>query len=61
VFISGASTSSGAHVLPGIECAAEIGPILAVQSAYRMIASLSVRRGFDPDRPTSLSKITETV
>ena len=60
VFIAGA-TSSGAHVLPSIECAAELGPILAVQSAYRMIAGLAVRRGFDPDRPASLSKITETV
>ena len=60
VFIAGAA-SSGAHVLPSIECAAELGPILAVQSAYRMIAGLSVRRGFDPDRPASLSKITETV
>ncbi len=61
VFIAGALTSSGPHVLPSIECAAELGPILAVQSAYRMIASLSVRRGFDPDRPASLSKITETL
>jgi glucosamine--fructose-6-phosphate aminotransferase (isomerizing) len=61
VFIAGARGLSGAHVLPSIECDAELGPILAVQSAYRMIASLSVRRGFDPDRPASLSKITETV
>ena len=61
VFIAGAATSSGPHVLPSIECPAEIGPILAVQSAYRMIANLSVRRGFDPDRPASLSKITETL
>ena len=61
VFIAGARGLSGAHVLPSIECDAEFGPILAVQSAYRMIASLSVRRGFDPDRPASLSKITETV
>jgi len=26
-----------------------------------MIASLAVRRGFDPDRPASLSKVTETL
>ena len=62
VFIAGASESSrGPHILPSLECAAEIGPILAVQSAYRMIASLAVRRGFDPDRPASLSKVTETL
>jgi glucosamine--fructose-6-phosphate aminotransferase (isomerizing) len=61
VFVAGTSSAGSAHVLPWIECAAELGPVLAVQSAYRMIAELSVRRGFDPDRPASLSKITETV
>jgi glucosamine--fructose-6-phosphate aminotransferase (isomerizing) len=34
---------------------------LLVQSAYRMIAALAVLRGFDPDRPPHLLKITETV
>jgi len=61
VFIAGSAAASGAHVLPAIDCPAELGPVLAVQSAYRMIAALSVRRGFDPDRPASLSKITETL
>jgi len=61
VFVAGATATNGAYPLPAIECAAELGPILLVQSAYRMIATLSVRRGFDPDRPASLSKITETV
>jgi glucosamine--fructose-6-phosphate aminotransferase (isomerizing) len=61
VFIAGASSAGGADILPSIECAAELGPLLAVQSAYRMIAELSIRRGFDPDRPASLSKITETL
>ncbi len=61
VFIAGAAAANGAHALPTLECAAELGPILAVQSAYRMIAELAVRRGFDPDRPASLSKITETL
>jgi glucosamine--fructose-6-phosphate aminotransferase (isomerizing) len=32
-----------------------------VQSAYRLIAELAVRRGFDPDRPPHLRKVTETV
>jgi glucosamine--fructose-6-phosphate aminotransferase (isomerizing) len=61
VFIAGLSGASGTHVLPSIECPAQLGPILAVQSAYRMITSLAVARGFDPDRPASLSKITETL
>jgi len=60
VFVAGAA-SNGAHLLPTIDCPAEVAPILSVQSAYRMVATLSVRRGFDPDRPASLTKITETV
>jgi len=61
VFVAGAPAANGAHPLPAIECAAELGPILLVQTAYRMIAMLSLLRGFDPDRPASLSKVTETV
>jgi glucosamine--fructose-6-phosphate aminotransferase (isomerizing) len=60
VFVAGAE-ARGAHLLQTIECAAEIAPILLVQSAYRMVATLAIRRGFDPDRPASLTKITETV
>ena len=61
VFVAGAAATNGAHLLPTVECAAELGPILLAQSAYRMIATLALRRGFDPDRPASLSKVTETV
>jgi glutamine---fructose-6-phosphate transaminase (isomerizing) len=53
--------AAGSILLPTIEVAAELAPILLVQSAYRLIASLSVRRGLDPDRPPHLHKITETV
>ena len=53
--------AAGSILLPAIEVAAELAPILLVQSAYRMIASLAVRRGLDPDRPPHLHKITETV
>ncbi|HUK01074.1 MAG TPA: SIS domain-containing protein [Steroidobacteraceae bacterium] len=51
----------GPRTLPVIDCTAELGPILLVQSAYRMIATLAVRRGLDPDRPPHLSKVTETL
>jgi len=68
IIIAGASLASveplrsaGATVLPTLEVRAEIAPILLVQSAYHVIATLSVRRGFDPDRPAHLRKITETV
>ena len=60
VLLAGAH-APGATLLPTIDAAAALAPILLVQSAYRMIASLAVRRGFDPDHPPHLHKITETV
>lgn len=36
-------------------------PLLAVQSFYRACEALAQRRGFDPDLPPHLSKVTETV
>jgi glutamine---fructose-6-phosphate transaminase (isomerizing) len=60
VFLAGAM-ARGAQALPALDCAPELAPILLVQSAYRLIATLAVQRGFDPDRPVSLSKVTETV
>jgi glucosamine--fructose-6-phosphate aminotransferase (isomerizing) len=35
-------------------------PIAFVQSFYRMACELAVARGFDPDHPPHLSKVTET-
>ena len=64
VLIAGAEegvTAAGAIMLPALDVAAEVAPILLVQSAYRLIATLAVRRGFDPDRPAHLLKVTETV
>jgi glucosamine--fructose-6-phosphate aminotransferase (isomerizing) len=52
---------AGAITLPTIDAIPEIAPILLVQSAYRLIAALSLRRGFDPDRPAHLRKVTETM
>jgi glucosamine--fructose-6-phosphate aminotransferase (isomerizing) len=60
VMIAGAP-ADGAIVLPTVPAAAEITPILLVQSAYRLIAALALRRGLDPDHPPHLRKITETV
>ncbi len=48
-------------MLPTVPAIAEIAPILLVQSAYRLIAALALRRGFDPDHPPHLRKVTETV
>ena len=46
-------TSEPAH--PVIE------PMLIAQTFYRMANALSLARGYDPDRPPNLSKVTETV
>lgn len=64
VLIAGAEagvTAKGAVMLPALDVAAEVAPLLLVQSAYRLIATLAVRRGFDPDHPAHLLKVTETV
>jgi glucosamine--fructose-6-phosphate aminotransferase (isomerizing) len=38
----------------------DLDPIVAVQAFYVMAAQLSKARGFDPDRPRHLSKVTKT-
>jgi glucosamine--fructose-6-phosphate aminotransferase (isomerizing) len=50
----------GALSLPAIAAHPALEPILMAQSFYRMINALSIARGFDPDRPPNLNKITET-
>src|SRR5262249_29938966 len=38
-----------------------VQPMLIIQSFYRMVNALAVARGFDPDHPPHLRKVTETV
>ncbi|MBB5018625.1 glucosamine--fructose-6-phosphate aminotransferase (isomerizing) [Chitinivorax tropicus] len=38
----------------------ELDPILAIQSFYPMVEALARARGFDPDKPRHLSKVTKT-
>ena len=51
----------GARALPVIDGHAVIEPMLMIQSFYRFAAALAVARGFDPDVPPHLRKVTETV
>jgi glutamine---fructose-6-phosphate transaminase (isomerizing) len=37
------------------------GPIAMIQRFYGLVNALSVSRGFDPDHPPLLQKVTETV
>ena len=57
--LSAASGESGG--LPALAADPGLEPILMIQSFYRMANALSVARGYDPDRPPHLNKVTETV
>jgi glucosamine--fructose-6-phosphate aminotransferase (isomerizing) len=47
--------------LPTIAADPAIEPLLMIQSFYRMAAALAAARGFDPDKPPHLNKVTETL
>lgn len=51
----------GPDVLPALASHPVLEPILMIQSFYRMANALSVARGYDPDSPPHLNKVTETV
>ena len=60
VFLASRS-ASGAIELPCPQAHPLLEPLLQVQAFYRAVNALSVQRGFDPDRPPHLSKVTETL
>ncbi len=60
VLVSGGAVPGAIH-LPHPQAPGVIEPILQIQAFYRAANALSVARGFDPDRPPSLAKVTETV
>jgi glucosamine--fructose-6-phosphate aminotransferase (isomerizing) len=47
--------------LPTIAADPAIEPMLMIQSFYRMAAALASARGFNPDKPPHLNKVTETL
>ena len=54
-------TIPGARVLPTIEAHPVVEPLLLIQSFYRLANALAIARGFDPDKPPHLNKVTETM
>jgi glucosamine--fructose-6-phosphate aminotransferase (isomerizing) len=60
VMKAGGSEQAGVCRLPAPSAHPVLEPIAFVQSFYRMACELAVARGFDPDRPPHLSKVTET-
>jgi len=53
--------AAGARTLPVVDAHPVIEPMLMIQTFYRLAAALAETRGFDPDVPPHLRKVTETV
>lgn len=53
--------AAGARALPVVDAHPVIEPMLMIQSFYRLAAALAEARGYDPDVPPHLRKVTETV
>jgi glucosamine--fructose-6-phosphate aminotransferase (isomerizing) len=47
--------------LPTLPACPILEPIAYVLSFYRLVNDLALARGFDPDRPPHLRKVTETL
>lgn len=60
VLLAGAH-ANGAVQLPALAAHPVLEPVAMIQSFYGMAERLSVARGFDPDAPAHLSKVTETL
>ena len=60
VLIAGEPVDGAIH-LPVPTAHPAIEPMLQVQAFYRAVNALSVRRGFNPDQPPHLAKVTETL
>ena len=58
VAAGGIAAGTRLPTLPGLHPA--LVPVAQIQSFYRLAAELSIARGFDPDRPPHLRKVTET-
>jgi glutamine---fructose-6-phosphate transaminase (isomerizing) len=61
VIAAGPAAGAGMSVLPSVpDLHPFAAPIALVQSFYPLAEALARMRGLDPDRPPSLSKVTET-
>ena len=60
VIKAGGTRADGMCNLPTEPAHPVLEPIAYAQSFYRMANSLALARGFDPDRPPHLAKVTET-
>lgn len=59
--IVGQGALEGGGLLPPKSLHPRLDPILMIQAFYPYVSSLSLLRGFDPDKPEYLSKVTQTI
>jgi glutamine---fructose-6-phosphate transaminase (isomerizing) len=57
----GGGEQLGVLTLPTLPACPVLEPIAYVLSFYRLVNDLALARGFDPDRPPHLRKVTETL
>ncbi|HEY7899776.1 MAG TPA: iron dicitrate transport regulator FecR, partial [Caulobacteraceae bacterium] len=57
----GGDSAPGLIRLPSIKAHPSLEPIAQIQSFYRLVDAVAQARGFDPDRPSHLAKVTETL
>jgi glutamine---fructose-6-phosphate transaminase (isomerizing) len=60
IAIAGANKMDALPLPVGKNLHPVIAPIAMIQSFYRMINAVSIMRGYDPDNPAMLQKVTET-
>lgn len=60
IMLAGA-VSAKALILATERAPPAIEPMLIIQSFYRLVNALALARGYDPDNPPHLRKVTETV
>ena len=60
VLMAGAAHPSAVRLPTVPDLHPALAPVASIQSFYRFVGGLSLARGFDPDRPPHLRKVTET-
>lgn len=61
LWVAGLEANCGAKSLHTVKTHPLLAPLVQNLSFYRMVNALSFDRGFDPDRPPNLNKITRTL
>jgi len=60
VLLAAPASTPGSQLVIAESTSIELDPIAAIQSFYPMVEALARARGFDPDRPRHLAKVTRT-